>query len=135
MQNIATTDGRAKFTYRHHYSNTDTMIYLSAYGNKLSDIKEQANEYAALPMEELDTGNLEYITYRYRATYEVMGHRIYIAKGVAETLKFNVALILLPVYQNTITWLRNKTKLSVVVPFDDNFSFHKVVQLENLTFQ
>jgi respiratory burst oxidase len=49
------------------------------------------------------------------------------AKGAAETLKLNMALILLPVCRNTLTWLRNKTKLGVVVPFDDNLNFHKVL--------
>ncbi|AES62941.1 respiratory burst oxidase-like protein, putative [Medicago truncatula] len=37
--------------------------------------------------------------------------------GGAETLKFNMALILLHVCRNTITWLRS-TKLSYVIPFD-----------------
>ncbi|MCI09064.1 respiratory burst oxidase protein B-like, partial [Trifolium medium] len=49
------------------------------------------------------------------------------AKGGAETLKFNMALILLPVCRNTITWLRSRTKLGMVVPFDDNINFHKVI--------
>ncbi|KAM6562685.1 hypothetical protein CsatB_022683 [Cannabis sativa] len=61
------------------------------------------------------------------AAFEVMGYCVCIAKGGAETLKFNMALILLPVCRNTITWLRNKTKLGVVVPFDDNLNFHKVI--------
>lgn len=55
-----------------------------------------------------------------------MGYCVSIAKGGAETLKFNMALILLPVCRNTITWLRSKTKLGGVVPFDDNINFHKV---------
>lgn len=55
-----------------------------------------------------------------------MGYCVSIAKGGAETLKFNMALILLPVCRNTITWLRSKTKLGVIVPFDDNINFHKV---------
>ncbi|RVW43113.1 Respiratory burst oxidase-like protein F [Vitis vinifera] len=48
------------------------------------------------------------------------------AKGAAETLKFNMALILLPVCRNTITWLRS-TKLGLFVPFDDNINFHKTI--------
>ncbi|KAM1111130.1 hypothetical protein ACFX13_010505 [Malus domestica] len=56
-----------------------------------------------------------------------MGYCVSIAKGGAETLKFNMALILLPVCRNSITWLRSKTKLGVVVPFDDNINFHKVI--------
>lgn len=67
----------------------------------------------------------KFIQYRHRAVYHVMGYCVTTAKGAAETLKFNMALILLPVCRNTITWLRS-TKLGVVVPFDDNINFHKV---------
>uniref|UniRef100_A0A9I9E0G6 Uncharacterized protein n=1 Tax=Cucumis melo TaxID=3656 RepID=A0A9I9E0G6_CUCME len=69
----------------------------------------------------------KFIQYRHRAVFNVMGYCVSIAKGGAETLKFNMALILLPVCRNTITWLRNKTKLGVIVPFDDNLNFHKVI--------
>lgn len=55
----------------------------------------------------------KFIQYRHRAVYHVMGYCVCTAKGAAETLKFNMALILLPVCRNTITWLRNKTKLGV----------------------
>lgn len=68
----------------------------------------------------------KFIQYRHKAAYDVMGYCVCIAKGGAETLKFNMALILLPVCRNTITWLRNKTKLGLAVPFDDNLNFHKV---------
>lgn len=68
----------------------------------------------------------KYVQYKRRAVYEVMGVCVCMAKGAAETLKLNMALILLPVSRNTITWLRNKTKLGVAVPFDDNLNFHKV---------
>ncbi|KAL5979967.1 hypothetical protein ACLOJK_039079 [Asimina triloba] len=184
------------------------IITLSASANRLSKIQEQAEEYAALIMEELDPDNLGYIElanlemlllqapnqsirggttnsrnlsqmlsqklkptkesnplrrwyqhskyfiqdnwkrlwvmalwlgivaglftykfiqYRNKAAYDVMGSCVCVAKGAAETLKFNMALILLPVCRNTITWLRNKTKLGVAVPFDDNLNFHKVI--------
>lgn len=69
----------------------------------------------------------KYVQYKRRAVYEVMGVCVCMAKGAAETLKLNMALILLPVCRNTITWLRNKTKLGVAVPFDDNLNFHKVI--------
>ncbi|KAL5766798.1 hypothetical protein ACOSP7_017415 [Xanthoceras sorbifolium] len=184
------------------------IIHLSGFTNKLPNIHKQAEEYAALIMEELDPNGLGYITidrleklllqapnqlvegggrrklskmlsqkmkntqihnpirrcyhstkhflidnwqrvwvmalwiwlmvglftykyvqYRQRAAYEVMGHCVCIAKGAAETLKFNMALILLPVCRNTITWLRNQTKLGVVLPFDDNLNFHKVIAI------
>ncbi|KAH8486556.1 hypothetical protein Peur_070003 [Populus x canadensis] len=181
------------------------IITLSASANKLSNIQKQAEEYAALIMEELDPENhgyimienlemlllqgpsqsaggesrnlsrmlsqklkptldsnplnrwgrgtryflldnwqrvwvmalwiavmaslfaYKYVQYRRRAAYVVMGHCVCMAKGAAETLKLNMALILLPVCRNTLTWLRNKTKLGVAVPFDDNLNFHKVI--------
>ena len=68
----------------------------------------------------------KFIQYKNRAVFHVMGYCVCTAKGAAETLKFNMALILLPVCRNTITWLRNKTKLGMAVPFDDNLNFHKV---------
>ena len=72
----------------------------------------------------------KFIEYRHNeAAYDVMGYCVCVAKGGAETLKFNMALILLPVCRNTITWLRNKTKLGVAVPFDDNLNFHKVMKV------
>lgn len=69
----------------------------------------------------------KYVQYRNKAAYEVMGHCVCMAKGAAETLKLNMALILLPVCRNTLTWLRNKTTLGVVIPFDDNLNFHQVI--------
>ncbi|KAL8226558.1 hypothetical protein R6Q57_016390 [Mikania cordata] len=181
------------------------IISLSASANKLSNIQKQADEYAALIMEELDPDNLGYIMienletlllqapaqsvrgesknlsimlsqklrnandrnmiqrgydrfnyflqdnwqriwvialwlgamvglftwkfiqYKHRAAFDVMGYCVCVAKGGAEMCKLNMALILLPVCRNTITWLRNKTKLGVVVPFNDNLNFHKVI--------
>ncbi|OIV95099.1 hypothetical protein TanjilG_21489 [Lupinus angustifolius] len=69
----------------------------------------------------------KFIQYKNHVVFHVMGYCVTTAKGAAETLKFNMALILLPVCRNTITWLRTKTKLGVVVPFDDNINFHKVI--------
>ncbi|ESW19023.1 hypothetical protein PHAVU_006G090200 [Phaseolus vulgaris] len=69
----------------------------------------------------------KFIEYKHRAVFKVMGYCVTSAKGAAETLKFNMALILLPVCRNTITWLRSKTKLGMAVPFDDNINFHKVI--------
>ncbi|RDX64729.1 Respiratory burst oxidase-like protein C, partial [Mucuna pruriens] len=69
----------------------------------------------------------KFVQYRRKAAYEVMGHCVCMAKGAAETLKLNMAIILLPVCRNTITWLRNKTKLGIMVPFDDNLNFHKLI--------
>ncbi|XP_027107740.1 respiratory burst oxidase homolog protein B-like [Coffea arabica] len=71
----------------------------------------------------------KFIQYKHRAVFDVMGYCVTTAKGGAETLKFNMALILLPVCRNTITWLRSRTKLGVIVPFNDNINFHKVIAL------
>jgi respiratory burst oxidase len=75
----------------------------------------------------------KFIQYRNRYVFHVMGYCVTTAKGAAETLKLNMALILLPVCRNTITWLRN-TKAARALPFDDNINFHKVSQcrLESL---
>lgn len=67
----------------------------------------------------------KFFQYKQKDAFHIMGYCLPTAKGGAETLKFNMALILLPVCRNTITWLRS-TKLSYVVPFDDNINFHKV---------
>lgn len=67
----------------------------------------------------------KFFQYRNRSTFQVMSYCIPIAKGAAETLKFNMALILLPVCRNTLTWLRS-TGARKFVPFDDNINFHKV---------
>jgi respiratory burst oxidase len=65
--------------------------------------------------------------YSHRAAFQVMGYCISTAKGAAETLKFNMALILLPVCRNTITWLRKHQWVNSIVPFNDNINFHKVI--------
>ncbi|KAF3448632.1 hypothetical protein FNV43_RR09345 [Rhamnella rubrinervis] len=181
------------------------IIMLSACANKLSRLKEQAEEYAALIMEELDPEGLGYIElwqletlllqkdtyqnysqalsytsqalsqnlqglrkrspirrlgtnliyylqenwrriwvltvwisimvglftwkffqYKQKNAFQIMGYCLLTAKGAAETLKFNMALVLLPVCRNTITWLRS-TRLGHFVPFDDNINFHKTI--------
>ncbi|KAG0553469.1 hypothetical protein KC19_12G014000 [Ceratodon purpureus] len=176
------------------------VIMLSASANKLSKLKEQAAEYAALIMEELDVDRVGYIElsqletllrgsvqgfakdsmvnysqmvtphskrtrikklaekshyffldnwkrlwilalwilamaglfvwkffqYRQRNAYQVMGDCLCVAKGAAETLKLNMALILLPVCRNTLTRMRS-TRLGKIIPFDDNLDFHKII--------
>lgn len=67
----------------------------------------------------------KFFQYKNRYAFQVMGYCVVTAKGAGETLKLNMALILLPVCRNTITWLRN-TKLARAMPFDDNINFHKV---------
>ncbi|RZC52736.1 hypothetical protein C5167_021161 [Papaver somniferum] len=71
----------------------------------------------------------KFVQYRNKSVFGIMGYCVCSAKGASETLKFNMALILLPVFRNTITWLRNKTKLGVIVPFDSNISFHQVISI------
>ncbi|XP_042479611.1 respiratory burst oxidase homolog protein A-like [Macadamia integrifolia] len=181
------------------------IIELSASANKLARLKEQAEEYAALIMEELDPEELGYIElwqletlllqkdtylnysqalsytsqalsqnlqglrrkspiqrwstnaiyfmeenwkriwlfvlwigvmaglfawkwiqYRNKAAFQVMGYCLLVAKGGAETLKLNMAIILFPVCRNTITRFRS-TKLAKIFPFDDNINIHKSI--------
>ncbi|KAM7517610.1 hypothetical protein LguiB_016572 [Lonicera macranthoides] len=181
------------------------LIMLSASANKLSKLKERAEEYASLIMEELDTENLGYIElwqlealllqrdtymnysrtlsvasvgwsqnlstlrtknavrrvinkvkcvalenwqrswilllwmmamaalfawkfnqYKHKNAFQVMGYCLATAKGAAETLKLNMALILIPVCRNMLTWLRS-TSARLFIPFDDNINFHKII--------
>ncbi|RRT58506.1 hypothetical protein B296_00023369 [Ensete ventricosum] len=72
----------------------------------------------------------KFTQYRERDAFQVMGYCLPTAKGAAETLKLNMALVLLPVCRNTITWLRS-TRARLFVPFDDNIAFHKTSVLLN----
>lgn len=67
----------------------------------------------------------KFLQYRQKAAFQIMGYCLTTAKGAAETLKLNMALILLPVCRNILTWLRS-TKARLFIPFDDNINFHKV---------
>ncbi|KAJ3681386.1 hypothetical protein LUZ60_015875 [Juncus effusus] len=69
----------------------------------------------------------KFIQYRHNPTFYVMSYCVCLAKGGAETTKLNMALVLLPVCRNLVTWLRSKTKLGKAVPFDDNINFHKTI--------
>lgn len=69
----------------------------------------------------------KFIQYSNRTAFQVMGYCLSTAKGAAETLKLNMALILLPVCRNSITWLRKNRRLNSVIPFNDNINFHKVI--------
>ncbi|CAN1825136.1 Putative respiratory burst oxidase homolog protein H [Linum perenne] len=60
--------------------------------------------------------------------FQVSGYCLCIAKATAETIKFNMALILIPVCRRTLTSLRS-TILGRVIPFDDNINFHKVISV------
>ncbi|MCO5601037.1 hypothetical protein L7F22_055154 [Adiantum nelumboides] len=68
----------------------------------------------------------KFVQYKNRSSFQVMGYCVCIAKGAAETLKLNMALVLLPVCRNTITWFRS-TFLGNVFPFDDSLNLHKLI--------
>ncbi|XP_055824144.1 respiratory burst oxidase homolog protein E-like isoform X1 [Solanum dulcamara] len=68
----------------------------------------------------------KFLQYRRRAAFQVMGYCLATAKGAAETLKLNMALVLLPVCRNILTWLRS-TRAKLLVPFDDNINFHMII--------
>jgi len=76
----------------------------------------------------------KFLEYREKAAFKVMGYCLTTAKGAAETLKLNMALVLLPVCRNTLTWLRS-TRARACVPFDDNINFHKVPSFSLSIFQ
>ncbi|XP_009611455.1 putative respiratory burst oxidase homolog protein H isoform X2 [Nicotiana tomentosiformis] len=64
--------------------------------------------------------------FKRKTAFQIMGYCVCIAKGAGETLKFNMALILLPVCRRTLTKLR-ETFLGSIIPFDDNINFHKII--------
>jgi respiratory burst oxidase len=68
----------------------------------------------------------KFVQYWHRSGFEVMGYCLCTAKGAAETLKFNMAVVLLPVCRNTVTWLRKSRRIGSVIPFNDTINFHKV---------
>ncbi|XP_068339929.1 putative respiratory burst oxidase homolog protein H [Pyrus communis] len=77
--------------------------------------------------------NIGLFTWKYRqyqkhGLYKLMGTCLCIAKGSAETLKFNMALILIPVCRGTLTAIRSSF-LSNLIPFDENIKFHKLIAL------
>lgn len=69
----------------------------------------------------------KFYQYKQKDAFMVMGYCLPTAKGAAETLKLNMAIVLLPVCRNIITWLRS-SKFGSFLPFDDNINFHKVKQ-------
>ncbi|KAK3121865.1 hypothetical protein QOZ80_8BG0662040 [Eleusine coracana subsp. coracana] len=70
----------------------------------------------------------KFAEYRRSPAFGVMGYCLPTAKGAAETLKLNMALVLLPVCRNTLTWLRSSWA-RFVVPFDDSIAFHKIIAM------
>ncbi|PON36878.1 Respiratory burst oxidase [Parasponia andersonii] len=70
----------------------------------------------------------KFYQYKNRGAYQIMGQCLCFAKGAAETLKFNMALILFPVCRRTLTRLRSSF-LNNIIPFDDNINFHQLIAL------
>ncbi|WMV29642.1 hypothetical protein MTR67_023027 [Solanum verrucosum] len=66
----------------------------------------------------------KFMQYKQMEAFQVMGYCLATAKGAAETLKFNMALILLPVCRNMLTRLHS-TRARLLIPFADNINFHK----------
>lgn len=71
----------------------------------------------------------KFLQHRNRPAFEVMGYCLCAAKGTAEIIKFNMALILLPVCKRTLTIMR-ETFFGSIIPFDDNINFHQWISLE-----
>ncbi|KVI12011.1 FAD-binding 8 [Cynara cardunculus var. scolymus] len=66
--------------------------------------------------------------YTFMPSYQVLGYCSCTAKAAGETLKFNMALILLPVCRRTLTALR-ETFIGRLLPVDENINFHKIIAL------
>ncbi|KAG5578600.1 hypothetical protein H5410_058734 [Solanum commersonii] len=64
--------------------------------------------------------------FKRREAFKIMGFCVCLAKAAGETLKFNMALILVPVCRRTLTQIR-ESFLGYIIPFDDNINFHKMV--------
>ncbi|KAK9669122.1 hypothetical protein RND81_13G110800 [Saponaria officinalis] len=69
----------------------------------------------------------KFMQYKRRPAFQVMGYCLSAAKGAAETLKLNMALILLPVSRNLLTWLRRSPFLGSFLSFNDHLNFHKLI--------
>ncbi|KAF0916856.1 hypothetical protein E2562_014601 [Oryza meyeriana var. granulata] len=69
----------------------------------------------------------KFMQYRQWLAFEVMGYCLSTAKGATETLKLNMAIVLLPICRNIITWLRRSRIINYFVPFNDTINFHKLV--------
>lgn len=73
----------------------------------------------------------KYNQFKNQAAFDVMGRCVCVAQGAAETLKLNMALILLPMCRITVTCLgnnnnNNNNKHGVAFSYYDHFTFHQV---------
>ncbi|XP_055960251.1 putative respiratory burst oxidase homolog protein H [Mercurialis annua] len=64
--------------------------------------------------------------FKHSQMFKITGYCVCLAKASGETIKFNMALILIPVCRRTLTKLRS-TILGKFIPFDDNINFHKII--------
>nr|KYP62206.1 Respiratory burst oxidase isogeny protein F [Cajanus cajan] len=96
------------------------LIMLSASANKLAKLKEQAEGYAALIMEELDPENLGYIELWQLEMLLLEKDRYMNYSRQLSSASVNW------ICRNTLTWLRS-TRARKFVPFDDNINFHKMI--------
>ncbi|XP_072973260.1 respiratory burst oxidase homolog protein F-like isoform X1 [Typha angustifolia] len=101
-------------------ASASTVIFLRAYWRRVWVVLLWLAACAAL-------FGWKFAQYRRRSAFEVMGYCLCAAKGAAETLKLNMALVLLPVCRNTMTWLRKSRRINSVVPFNDTLNFHKLI--------
>ncbi|GJN20662.1 hypothetical protein PR202_gb08063 [Eleusine coracana subsp. coracana] len=122
---IALDSCQGNLTRRITEKDIKQAIMFSASLNKLTLSQDEAAEYTQLILEEIQTGQ-GFIQYRQRLAFEVMGYCLSTAKGAAEMLKLNMAIVLLPVCRNTITWLRRSRVINSVIPFNDAINFHKI---------
>ncbi|MCD7458477.1 hypothetical protein HAX54_038352 [Datura stramonium] len=110
------------------------IIGLSASANRLSTIQKQADEYAAMIMEELDPNNLGYIMIENLEMLIASSKSNGAERSESRNLESDAKVLL---RHSSSTWLSfysqcaetplpgcNKTRLGVVVPFDDNLNFH-----------
>jgi predicted ferric reductase len=62
-----------------------------------------------------------------KANVRIFGIYLYIARGAARCLNFNMAMILIPICRNFLTLLRRVPFLDTIIPFDKHLRFHKVI--------
>ncbi|KAM9970286.1 hypothetical protein ACTFIR_002136 [Dictyostelium discoideum] len=67
-----------------------------------------------------------FVHYYNSPAFEIVGYGVCFARGCAQLLKLNCALILVPVLRNLLSFLRG-TFLNNYVPFDKNIVFHKLI--------
>ncbi|GJN13159.1 hypothetical protein PR202_ga31500 [Eleusine coracana subsp. coracana] len=136
---IALDSCQGNLTRRITEKDIKQAIMFSASLSKLMLSQDEAAEYTVDPRRDPDWPRIhpacaalstwKFMQYRQRLAFEVMGYCLSTAKGAAETLKLNMAIVLLPVSRNTITWLTRSPVINSVIPFNDAINFHKYSHL------